>query len=80
MIALWPSAMRIPASSIRRKNSTTSSPRRMLAKPEIHGGFALAHWNGTRAVEEQVKNDLKVTIRCIPFDDPGESARAGTVV
>ena len=39
------------------------------AKPEIHGGFALAHWNGSRAVEEQVKNDLKVTIRCIPFDD-----------
>jgi prolyl-tRNA synthetase len=43
------------------------------AKPEIHGGFALAHWNGSRAVEEQIKNDLKVTIRCIPFgtDEPG---------
>ena len=39
------------------------------AKPEIHGGFALAHWNGSREVEEQVKNDLKVTIRCIPFVD-----------
>ena len=38
-------------------------------KPEIHGGFALAHWNGSREVEEQVKSDLKVTIRCIPFDD-----------
>src|SRR5438067_1448672 len=24
-------------------------------KPEIHGGFAFAHWNGSRAVEEQVK-------------------------
>ena len=46
-------------------------------KPEIHGGFALAHWNGTRAVEEQIKNDLKVTIRCIPFDDPAQSARGG---
>src|SRR5947209_8083559 len=43
------------------------------AKPEIHGGFALAHWNGSQEVEEQVKNDLKVTIRCIPFaaDEPG---------
>ena len=40
-------------------------------KPEIHGGFALAHWNGDAAVEEQIKNDLKVTIRCIP-SDPGE--------
>jgi len=38
------------------------------AKPEIHGGFALAHWNGSREVEEQIKKDLKVTIRCIPFD------------
>jgi prolyl-tRNA synthetase len=38
-------------------------------KPEIHGGFALAHWNGSSAVEEQVKADLKVSIRCIPLDD-----------
>lgn len=37
-------------------------------KPEIHGGFALAHWNGSGAIEEQIKNDLKVTIRSIPFD------------
>ena len=44
------------------------------AKPEIHGGFALAHWNGSREVEEQIKNDLKVTIRVIPFGD-GEPGR-----
>jgi len=50
------------------------------SKPEIHGGFALAHWNGTRAVEEQVKNDLKVTIRCIPFDEPGKAAEPGRCV
>ncbi|HEX8295932.1 MAG TPA: proline--tRNA ligase [Chthoniobacteraceae bacterium] len=37
------------------------------SKPEIHGGFALAHWNGSRAVEETIKEELKVTIRCIPF-------------
>ena len=42
------------------------------AKPEIHGGFALTHWNGSPAVEEQIKNDLKVTIRCIPFDEAPE--------
>jgi prolyl-tRNA synthetase len=41
-------------------------------KPEIHGGFALAHWNGSREVEEQIKNDLKATIRVIPFDDSAE--------
>jgi prolyl-tRNA synthetase len=43
------------------------------AKPEIHGGFALAHWNGSGEVEEQIKNDLKVTVRVIPFgeSEPG---------
>jgi len=35
-------------------------------KPEIHGGFALAHWNGSAEVEAMIKADLKVTIRCIP--------------
>jgi prolyl-tRNA synthetase len=45
------------------------------AKPEIHGGFALAHWNGSRAVEEQIKNDLKVTIRVIPLDQSAEPGR-----
>jgi prolyl-tRNA synthetase len=42
------------------------------AKPEIHGGFAVAHWNGSREIEEQIKNDLKVTIRAIPLDDSSE--------
>jgi prolyl-tRNA synthetase len=48
------------------------------AKPEIHGGFALTHWDGSRSVEEQIKNDLKVTIRCIPFDDPANPPESGT--
>ncbi len=44
------------------------------SKPEIHGGFALAHWNGSPEVEAQIKADLKVTIRCLPFglgEEPG---------
>jgi prolyl-tRNA synthetase len=45
------------------------------SKPEIHGGFALAHWNGSREVEEQIKNDLKVTIRVIPLDDSSEAGQ-----
>lgn len=49
------------------------------AKPEIHGGFVLAHWGGSRKVEEQIKNDLKVTIRCIPFgnEDAGRCIFTG---
>jgi prolyl-tRNA synthetase len=44
-------------------------------KPEIHGGFALSHWNGSAKVEEQIKNDLKVTIRCIPRESGKEKGR-----
>ena len=44
-------------------------------KPEIHGGFALCHWSGQSFVEEQVKNDLGVTIRCIPLDAEEESGK-----
>src|SRR5207253_3012279 len=49
------------------------------AKPEIHGGFALAHWNGSREIEEKIKNDLKVTIRCIPSSgsEPGRCILTG---
>ncbi len=34
----------------------------------IHGGFALTHFNGDPALEERIKNDLAVTVRCIPLD------------
>jgi prolyl-tRNA synthetase len=37
-------------------------------KPEIHGGFALSHWCGRAECEARIKEDLTVTIRCIPFD------------
>ena len=49
-------------------------------KPEIHGGFALAHWNGSAEVEAKIKEDLKVTIRCIPFEEmpvPGKCIFTG---
>lgn len=39
---------------------------------EIGGGFALAHWNGDPAVEAKVKEELNVTIRCIPLHLPTE--------
>jgi prolyl-tRNA synthetase len=37
-------------------------------QPEIHGGFARSHWCGSAECEASVKEELKVTIRCIPFD------------
>ncbi|MCJ8500404.1 proline--tRNA ligase [Desulfatitalea alkaliphila] len=44
-------------------------------KPEIHGGFALAHWCGGSDCEARIKEDLTVTIRCIPFDAEEENGR-----
>ena len=49
-------------------------------KPEIHGGFALAHWSGNPEVEAQLKEDLKVTIRCIPFDPEVQDEQPGICV
>ncbi|HIS34175.1 MAG TPA: proline--tRNA ligase [Candidatus Avirikenella pullistercoris] len=36
------------------------------------GGFILAHWDGTVATEELIKEETKATIRCIPLDAPEE--------
>ena len=43
------------------------------APTPIHGGFALTHFSGDVAVERQIKDELSVTVRCIPFDksEPG---------
>jgi prolyl-tRNA synthetase len=39
-----------------------------MKQPEIHGGFAHSHWCGDEACEARIKEDLGVTIRCIPLD------------
>ena len=38
--------------------------------PEIHGGFAKTFWAGDTALEEQLKKEHNITIRCIPLDEP----------
>ncbi len=42
---------------------------------EIGGGFALCHWNGDPLIEQKVKEELNVTIRCIPRHLPEEEGR-----
>ncbi|KIA94017.1 MULTISPECIES: proline--tRNA ligase [unclassified Flavobacterium] len=44
---------------------------------ENKGGFVSAHWDGTAATEEKIKDLTKATIRCIPLDGVEE---AGTCV
>lgn len=39
---------------------------------EEKGGFISAHWDGSAEEEEQIKNETKATIRCIPLDNPQE--------
>ena len=48
-------------------------------KPEIHGGFAWSCFSCDPAIEEQLKNDLNVTVRCIPLEgsDAGECIFTG---
>jgi prolyl-tRNA synthetase len=52
-----------------------------IEKPEIHGGFALCHWAGSNDDENRLREELKVTIRCIPegneFVEPGHCFLTG---
>ena len=45
--------------------------------PEIHGGFAYAHFSGDPDLEDKLQKELKVTVRCIPYTDTPE---AGTCI
>jgi len=39
------------------------------------GGFVLAHWDGTGATEEAIKEKTKATIRCIPLNNSAEEGK-----
>ena len=43
------------------------------APTPIHGGFALTHFCGDGALEKRIKDELGVTVRCIPLEksEPG---------
>ena len=38
--------------------------------PEIHGGFAKVFWAGSSELEEKLKKEHNITIRCIPLSEP----------
>ena len=48
-------------------------------KTEIHGGFAYAFWGGDTEVEERLRQELKVSVRCLPFehDETGDCLFTG---
>ncbi len=39
------------------------------------GGFISAHWDGTPETENQIKNETKATIRCIPLNNTLEAGQ-----
>lgn len=40
--------------------------------PEIHAGFALTHFSEDPEIEEKIRQDLGVTVRCIPLEEDPE--------
>ncbi len=38
--------------------------------PPIHAGFAVTHFSGEVELEQKIKDELSVTVRCIPLQDP----------
>jgi prolyl-tRNA synthetase len=64
----------------RAKELRTSRTREIDSKADLYdyfkgegSGFALAHWSGDPEIEEVLKKDLSVTLRCIPLEksEPG---------
>ena len=39
---------------------------------KVKGGFVSAHWDGTEATEDKIKEITKATIRCIPINTENE--------
>ncbi|HVS24608.1 MAG TPA: His/Gly/Thr/Pro-type tRNA ligase C-terminal domain-containing protein, partial [Gammaproteobacteria bacterium] len=57
-----------------------TSEREEEGKPTpIHGGFALAHFDGDVALEQKIKDELGVTVRLIPLEkgEPGSCPFTG---
>jgi prolyl-tRNA synthetase len=52
----------------------TAPPAAENMPTPIHGGFALTHFSGDVALEKKIKDDLGVTVRCIPL----EKSESGT--
>jgi len=51
----------------------TAPPAAENTPTPIHGGFALTHFSGELELEETIRSELGVTVRCIPLDksEPG---------
>lgn len=60
------------ALKFREKNTYKVDSLESLKENIEKGGFYLAHWDGTSESEKFLNDELKVTIRCIPFEGTEE--------
>jgi prolyl-tRNA synthetase len=44
-------------------------------KVQVERGFARCYWAGTTEDEQQIQDETKATIRCIPLDQPGSTGK-----
>ena len=63
------------ALEFRSANTFEASDYHQLKQMLDDGGFVRVWWAGDAAQEEQIKQETKATIRCIPFDQPGGGGR-----
>ncbi|WP_163380416.1 proline--tRNA ligase [Cyclobacterium sp. SYSU L10401] len=59
----------------REKTTTADNWEEFVELLEKKGGFISAHWDGTAATENQIKEKTKATIRCIPLDQVQEEGQ-----
>ncbi len=58
------------------RQAHTSEPADYAAfKAGVENGFALAYWCGASKCEEQIKEETKATMRCIPLDQTAKPGR-----
>ncbi len=66
----------LKAKTYRDKNITKADTWEEFVKIlDEKGGFVSAHWDGTAATEENIKDKSKATIRCIPLDNIKEDGK-----
>ena len=69
------------ALNYRKENTrTVSSYAEFKEIISNQGGFISAHWDGSKEVEAQIKQETKATVRCLPLEknpEPGECMVTG---
>ena len=61
------------ADRFRKEKTSEASDFESFKKLVNKGGFVSAHWDGTEATENKIKEETQATIRCIPLDQKEET-------